>query len=67
MKKIYNSPVVRIGSYFSAVAMLTGSIGNSSSAGWGNGKPGEQGGGIGTGGTPGGSLSKRRNVFYDEE
>lgn len=65
MKKLYNSPTIRIGDCFGAVTMFCGS--NSSSAGWGNGKPGEQGGGIGTGGTPGGSLSKRRNVFYDEE
>lgn len=60
---------MRISGCFSAVTMLAGSDPdeNSTSAGWGNGKPGEQGGGIGTGGTPGGTLSKRRNMFYDEE
>lgn len=67
MKKIYDSPIMRISGCFSAVTMLTGSDQNSTEAGWGNGKPGEQGG-IGSGETiPGGTLSKRRNMFYDEE
>ena len=63
MKKVYNSPIMKINNYLGTVSMLAGS--NTTEAGWGNGKPVEQGG-ISTGQTPGGTLSKYRTNFYEE-